>query len=47
MRGHSEYVEVESLLDMIREDLVAERIAIEFYSEINLTWPIATPSASA
>ena len=33
-RSHSEYVEGESLLDMIREDLVAERIAIESYSEI-------------
>lgn len=28
-RSHSEYVEGETLLDMIREDLVAERIAIE------------------
>ena len=34
MRSHSEYVEGNSLLDMIREDLVAERIAIESYSEI-------------
>ncbi len=33
-RSHSEYVEGESLTDMIREDLVAERIAIESYSEI-------------
>jgi len=33
-RSHSEYVEGNSLLDMIREDLVAERIAIESYSEI-------------
>jgi bacterioferritin len=33
-RSHSEYVEGTSLLDMIREDLVAERIAIESYSEI-------------
>ena len=33
-RSHSEYVEGETLLDMIREDLVAERIAIESYSEI-------------
>jgi bacterioferritin len=33
-RSHSEYVEGEALLDMIREDLVAERIAIESYSEI-------------
>jgi bacterioferritin len=33
-RSHSEYVEGESLIDMIKEDLVAERIAIESYSEI-------------
>jgi bacterioferritin len=33
-RSHSEYVEGESLIDMIREDLVAERIAVESYSEI-------------
>ncbi len=34
MRSHSEYVEGQSLTEMIREDLVAERIAIESYSEI-------------
>jgi bacterioferritin len=33
-RSHSEYVEGETLTDMIREDLVAERIAIESYTEI-------------
>ena len=33
-RSHSEYVEGNSLVDMIREDLVAERIAIESYREI-------------
>ena len=33
-RSHSEYVEGQSLEDMIREDLVAERIAIESYTEI-------------
>jgi len=33
-RSHSEYVEGETLADMIREDLVAERIAVESYSEI-------------
>jgi len=33
-RSHAEYVEGESLPDMIREDLVAERIAIESYREI-------------
>ena len=33
-RSHAQYTEGESLLDMIREDLVAERIAVESYSEI-------------
>jgi bacterioferritin len=33
-RSHAEYVEGNDLLSMIREDLVAERIAIESYSEI-------------
>ena len=33
-RSHAEYVEGESLVDMLREDLVAERIAIESYREI-------------
>lgn len=33
-RSHSEYVEGEDLVDMIKENLVAERIAIETYSEI-------------
>src|SRR5579862_6538255 len=33
-RSHSEYVEGETLVDMIKEDLVAERIAVESYSEI-------------
>lgn len=33
-RSHSEYVEGESLGDMIREDLVAERIAIDSYREM-------------
>ncbi len=33
-RAHSEYVEGQSLSDMIHEDLVAERIAIDSYSEI-------------
>ena len=33
-RSHSEYVPGDSLLDMIKEDLVAERIAIDSYSEI-------------
>lgn len=33
-RSHADYVEGDTLLDMIREDLVAERIAIDSYSEI-------------
>jgi bacterioferritin len=33
-RSHSEYVEGSDLQSMIRENLVAERIAIESYSEI-------------
>ena len=33
-RSHAQYVEGKTLLDMVREDLVAERIAIESYSEI-------------
>ena len=33
-RSHSEYVPGKTLVDMIREDLVAERVAIESYREI-------------
>jgi bacterioferritin len=33
-RSHSEYIEGESLLDMIKEDLVAERIAIDSYRDM-------------
>ena len=33
-RSHSEYIEGKSLIDMIREDLVAERIAIDSYGEM-------------
>lgn len=33
-RSHAEYVEGETLLDMVREDLVAERVAIASYQEI-------------
>lgn len=33
-RSHSEYVEGKTLLEMVREDLVAERIAIEAYGEV-------------
>ena len=34
MRSHSEYVEGTSLVDMIKEYLVAERIAIDSYREV-------------
>jgi len=33
-RSHAEYVEGESLTEMIREDLVAERVAIDSYREM-------------
>jgi len=33
-RSHAEYVEGDTLIDMIREDLVAERIAIDSYREM-------------
>lgn len=33
-RSHAEYVEGDSLVDMIKEDLVAERVAIDSYREI-------------
>jgi bacterioferritin len=33
-RSHSEYVEGTTLVDMIREDLVAERVAIDSYTEM-------------
>jgi len=33
-RSHSEYVEAESLVEMITEDLIAERIAIDSYREM-------------
>jgi bacterioferritin len=35
-RSHAEYVEGDSLEDMIKEDLIAERIAIDSYKEIVL-----------
>jgi bacterioferritin len=44
-RSHSEYVEGESLVDMIREDLVAERVAIESYREI-VAWLGAADSTT-
>ncbi len=33
-RSHSEYVEGQTLLDMIKEDLIAERVAIDSYTEM-------------
>jgi len=33
-RSHAEYVEGKTLTDMMKEDLIAERIAIESYTEI-------------
>jgi bacterioferritin len=33
-RSHSEYVEGKALYDMVKEDLVAERIAVESYTEM-------------
>src|SRR5207253_7135954 len=33
-RSHAQYVEGSSLIDMIKEDLIAERIAIESYTEM-------------
>jgi bacterioferritin len=33
-RSHSEYVEGDKLVDMIKEDLVAERVAIDSYREM-------------
>ncbi|HUP60323.1 MAG TPA: ferritin-like domain-containing protein [Thermoanaerobaculia bacterium] len=33
-RSHSEYVEGNTLVEMIREDLVAERVAIDSYTEM-------------
>jgi len=36
-RSHAEYVEGENLVEMIKEDLVAERIAIDSYREM-ISW---------
>ena len=33
-RSHAEYVEGENLVDMIKEDLIAERVAIDSYREM-------------
>lgn len=34
LRSHAEYVEGDTLYEMIREDLIAERVAIESYREM-------------
>jgi bacterioferritin len=34
MRSHSEYLEGQTLVEMIKEDLIAERIAIDSYTEM-------------
>ena len=34
MRGHAQYAEGTSLVDMIKEDLIAERVAIESYLDL-------------
>jgi bacterioferritin len=44
-KSHAEYVEGDSLVDMIKEDLVAERIAIESYREI-VAWLGKTDSTT-
>jgi bacterioferritin len=33
-RSASQYVDVDTLIDMIKEDLVAERIAVDHYREL-------------
>lgn len=33
-RSHSEYIEGQTLVEMIREDLIAERVAIDSYTEM-------------
>jgi bacterioferritin len=43
-RSHSEYVEGNGLIDMIREDLVAERIAIDSYREMIVYFGNADPT---
>lgn len=43
-RSHSEYVEGKDLASMIREDLVAERVAIESYREIVAWLAAADPT---
>jgi bacterioferritin len=44
-RSHAEYVEGNSLIDMIKEDLVAERIAIDSYREMINYFGTADPTS--
>lgn len=44
-RSHAEYVEGTSLLDMIKEDLVAERIAIDSYREMIIYFGTDDPTS--
>jgi bacterioferritin len=44
-RSHAEYVEGETLEDMIKEDLVAERIAIDSYREMITYFGDADPTS--
>ena len=44
-RSHSEYVAGETLVDMIKEDLVAERIAIDSYREMIAYFGDADPTS--
>jgi bacterioferritin len=43
-RSHSEYVEGRTLVDMIKEDLVAERIAIDSYREMIVYFSVFDPT---
>jgi bacterioferritin len=44
-RSHAEYVEGGSLVDMIKEDLVAERIAIDSYREMAQYFGLKDPTS--
>ena len=44
-RSHAEYVEGDSLVDMIKEDLVAERIAIDSYREMITYFGLDDPTS--
>jgi bacterioferritin len=46
-RSHSEYVAPEELMEMIKENLVAERIAIESYGEMIRFIGLSDPTTSA